>query len=275
MISRFSPIQIYRLGGIFLLHLVVIVALITGTQYQDWLVFAVVYPLAAIGVGISMHRYFAHRAFKTSRFFQFFLALTASLSFGNAVNFAGKHRLHHRHSDREADVHSPRQGVWQCWVGSIVDCGYPDEDIDKEIEDYRAFPELMWLYKHSTWPGLALCATLFAIGGFSMFAIGGCLSSVLLLHQSSAVNYFCHCRGSRRFATRDDSRNNPLVAFLTYGEGWHNNHHRFPRSARAGIYWWEVDLFYSIICLFEVTGLVWDVERVPRSRLSTAQLASD
>ena len=274
MITRLKIAKLYRAGGIAALHAFVLVALATGTSAADWLVFAVIYPLAAIGVGISMHRYFAHRSFKTSRAFQFFLALTAALSFGNALHFSGKHRLHHRHSDKDGDVHSPIQGVWQCWVGSIIDCGYQNEVIEAEIADFTAFPELLWLYRHSTWPAIALCITLFLIGGFSMFAVGGCLSSVLLLHQSSAVNYFCHCRGSRRFSTRDDSRNNLWVALLTYGEGWHNNHHRFPRSARAGLFWWEIDLFYWIICLFEATGLVWGVERIPTTRLSTAQLIS-
>lgn len=253
-----------------MLHLLVLVALLRGTSAADWKAFALVYPLAAVGVGVAMHRYFAHRAFSTSRAFQFALALMAALSFGNAVHFAGKHRLHHRHSDAEGDVHAPRQGWWQCWFGSLIDCGYSDTDIRQEARRWLAYPELAWLYGHGTLPALLVCAVLFAIGGFEMMAIGGCLPGVLLLHQSSAVNYFCHCRGHRAFATRDDSRNNPLVALLTYGEGWHNNHHRFPRSARAGLRWWEIDMFYWVICLFEALGLVWEVQRIDDQRLVAA-----
>jgi len=262
--------SLFRGGGIVLLHLLVLAALIVGTQAADWWVFAGVYPVAAIGVGVAMHRYFAHQAFRTSRLFQFALALMASLSFGNAVHFAGKHTLHHRHSDTPRDVHTPLQGWWQCWLGSLIDCGHSEDEIRREARRYFELPELVWLYRHGSIPALVLCALLFAIGGFSMMAIGGCLPSVLLLHQSSAVNYFCHCRGSRAFATRDQSRNHPVVALLTYGEGWHNNHHRFPRSARAGMRWWELDLFYGVICLLEALGLIWDVQRIDKHRLQAA-----
>lgn len=259
--------------GITAFHLLVISALLSGTNRADWMVFAVVYPLAAIGVGVSMHRYFAHRAFSTSRVFQLLLALFASLSFGNALHFAGKHQLHHRYSDQNGDVHSPIQGWWHCWIGSMIDSGYSDEEIRAQAADLHRFAELAFLYRYPWLPGALLCTVLFAIGGFSMMAIGGLASSVLLLHQSSAVNYFCHRCGYRRFNTNDYSTNNPLVALLTYGEGWHNNHHRFPRSARAGLKWFELDLFYGVICLFEALGLIWDVHRIPEARLHNAKPA--
>jgi stearoyl-CoA desaturase (delta-9 desaturase) len=260
--------------GIAGLHLIVITALVSGTRPRDWLVFACLYPLASIGVGVAMHRYFAHRAFSTGRLFQFVLALLASLSFGNALHFAGKHQLHHRHADSDRDVHAPGQGWWHCWFGSLLDCGYSEQEIMTQAADWHRYPELCWLYRHSSVPGLLLCGLLFVCGGFSMMAIGGALSPVLLLHQSSAVNYFCHRRGRRRFATRDASTNNALVAMLTYGEGWHNNHHRFPRSARAGLQWWEIDLFYCVICLLEALGLVGNVQRIPAERLRRATHAN-
>lgn len=247
--------------GVIALHSFVITALLIGPSKQDWLVFALIYPWAAIGVGVAMHRYFAHRAFRTSRWFQFSLALMASLSFGNAVFFAGKHRLHHVFSDKEGDVHSPQQGFWQCWFGSIIDCGYSKEKIESRCKDYLRYPELALLYRYAFLPPILLNVILFMVGGFTMMAIGGCLSSVLLLHQSSAVNYFCHFSGTRSFSTDDDSRNNVIVALLTFGEGWHNNHHKFASSARAGMKWWEVDMFYYVICLFEVLGLIWNVKR--------------
>ena len=258
-------------GGIAAMHLAVLLALLQGPEASDWLVFAALYPLAAVGVGIAMHRYFAHGAFRTSRGFRLFLALCASLSFGNALFFAGKHRIHHRHADREGDVHAPRQGWWHCWFGSLLDCGYSRDEIEREIVEYLLSPELRFLYRHPTLPALAICALLFALGGFTMMAIGGLLPGVLLLHQSSAVNYFCHVRGYRRFETRDESTNHPLVALLTYGEGWHNNHHRFPRAAHAGVRWWELDLFYYIICLFEALGLVWEVQRIAPDRIARAR----
>lgn len=263
--------QALRTGlGIAGLHGCVAIALLQGPAPADWLVFAFVYPLAAIGVGVAMHRYFAHRAFATGRSFQFLLALMASLSFGNALYFAGKHRLHHRHSDTSGDVHSPLQGWWHCWFGSLMNCGYPEADIVALASHWHRYPELRWLHRHPAVPCLTLCALLFACGGFSMMAIGGMLSPVVLLHQSSSVNYFCHRRGSRRFETRDRSTNHALTALLTFGEGWHNNHHRFPRSARAGLAWWEIDLFYLVICVFEKLGLIRDVHRIPVERIQRA-----
>jgi len=259
-----------KAAAIALLHGLVAIALITGTSSRDWMTFAVIYPFAAVGVGVAMHRYFAHQAFKTSRWFQFALALMAALSFGNALHFAGKHRLHHRFSDAEQDPHSPGQGAWHCWIGSLLDSGFSTAEIERGIRNYLQYPELKWLY-HNAWvPAILLCVVLFLAGGFSMMVIGGCLSSVILLHQSSAVNFFCHCLGNKRFLTRDESRNNAIVALLTFGEGWHNNHHRFPRSARAGLFWWEIDMFYWVICLLEKLGLVWDVKRVPRPKLQRA-----
>ena len=262
--------QLVVAAGIPLFHVLLVVALVRGTDGNDWLAFALIYPWAAIGVGVGMHRYFAHRSFTTSRFFQFCLALMASLAFGNALHFAGKHRLHHRHSDRQTDVHSPVQGWWQCWFGSLVDCGYTPREIEAEIGDFRNYPELMFLYRHPNLPGFVVCLTLYLIGGFEMMVIGGLLSGILLLHQSSAVNYFCHSRGNRRFRTRDDSTNNGLIALLSWGEGWHNNHHRFPRSARAGIRWWEFDPYYWVICLLQAAGLVWDVRRTEAAAISAA-----
>jgi stearoyl-CoA desaturase (delta-9 desaturase) len=259
-------------GGIALMHVLVLAALLQGPTPADWLAFAVLYPLAAIGVGIAMHRYFAHGAFSTSRGFRFLLALCASLSFGNALFFAGKHRLHHRYSDRRGDVHAPAQGLWHCWLGSLLDCGYSQAQIEAEIGDHLAVPELHWLYRHPAVPGLVVCAGLFAWGGFTAMAIGGLLGPVLLLHQSSAVNYFCHLSGYRCFRTRDASTNHPVVALLTYGEGWHHNHHRFPRAAHAGMRWWELDLFYYVICLFEALGLVWQVQRIDATRVEQARV---
>ena len=262
--------QLTRASGITLFHILLILALWQGTTTKDWLAFCVVYPFAAIGVGVGMHRYFAHRSFETSRAFQLFLALSASLAFGNAPHFAGKHKLHNRHSDTDLDVHTPRQGLWQCWIGSLIDCGYTQQAIEMEIPEYLKYPEIDFLYRHPHLPGLLLCAVLYLWGGLGTMVIGGLLSSILLLHQSSAVNYFCHSRGSRRFKTRDDSSNNALVALLSFGEGWHNNHHRFPRSARAGFTWWELDPYYWTICLFEYLGLVWAVRRPTLARITAA-----
>lgn len=259
---------------IVLMHALPIWALLQGTTQKDWLLFAAIYPFQAIGVGVCLHRYFAHRAFRTSRVFQFVLALFCASTFGDPIRFAGKHRLHHRHTDREGDPHSPRQGFWHAWFGSQLDSRYSDEEICAQVPGLTRYPELMWLHRHSLLPGLALCAIAWLIGGISGMAIGVLLGASLLLHQSSAVNYFCHRFGRRRFETADQSTNHFLVSVLVFGEGWHNNHHRYPASARAGFCWWEIDMFYWVICLFEAVGLVWDVRRPPESLRKTGLLPS-
>jgi stearoyl-CoA desaturase (delta-9 desaturase) len=244
-------------GSIFLLHLMPVIALILGTNSEDWLFFCIVYPFSAIGVGVAAHRYFAHRAFRTSRWFQFLLALMATSAFGNPVRFAGKHRLHHLHVDTDRDVHSPSQGFWYCWMGSLVSPQYPAEESDRYARDWLRYPELRWLNKYYWLPGMLLILLAFSLGGIGMVGIGVCLGPVILMHQSSAVNYLCHKYGYRRYA----STNNPIVALLTFGEGWHNNHHEHPTSPRAGEVWWELDIFYYVIQLFQLLGLVWQEKR--------------
>ena len=244
---------------IALLHALPIAALVIGPQTRDWVFFAIVYPFSAIGVGVALHRYFAHRAFKTSREFQFALALMAASAFGDPIRFAGKHRLHHRFVDTDKDVHTPLKGMWHCWIGSLLESAYTEDETRKQARDLLRYPELRWLNRHPLVPGLVLATIAYLIGGISMVGIGVCLGPVILMHQSSAVNYLCHKYGYRRYDIRDSSTNNFLVAILTFGEGWHNNHHRNPRSAKAGETWWEIDVFYYVIALFSKLGLVWNV----------------
>ena len=235
--------------------------LFIGTNSTDWLLFAVIYPIQSIGVGVSLHRYFAHRSFKTSRWFQFIMALMAATVFGDPVRFTGKHRLHHRYSDSTNDTHTPLKGFWSCWYGSLLDNGYTDAELCEAARDLKKYPELMLLHRYWMAPGLILCGIAFLIGGLSGVAIGVLLGSALLMNQASAVNYFCHKYGRRRFETRDQSTNNALIAVLSFGEGWHNNHHHYPATARAGFHWWEIDIYYWVICLFEKVGLAWDVRQ--------------
>ena len=249
-----------------MLQAIPIAVLFTGTNSTDWLIFAIVYPIQCMGVGVSLHRYFAHRSFKTSRWFQFVLALMASSVFGDPVRFTGKHRLHHRFSDTTNDTHTPLKGFWSCWYGSLVDNGYSDDELCETARDLQKFPEMMLLHRFWLAPGLLLCLLVFSIGGLSSVAIGVLLGSALLMNQASAVNYFCHKYGQRRYDTPDQSTNNVMIAILSFGEGWHNNHHHYPSTARAGFFWWEIDFYYMAIWMFEKLGLVWDV-RQPRPEM--------
>jgi stearoyl-CoA desaturase (delta-9 desaturase) len=246
-----------------LIHILPLYVLLTGTKQTDWIFFFCLLPIQGIGVGVAMHRYFAHRSFKTSRAFQFFLALCAAATFGNPLAFAGKHRIHHAKADKDGDVHSPRSGFWACWYGSLVTNGYSQEELLERVPDLVRFPELMFLHRNPRVVGIALVCLAWFVGGVSTVAIGVCLGVVIMITNSGLVNYFCHVSGTRRFETDDYSRNNALVALLSFGEGWHNNHHYYPASARAGFYWWEIDVIYWIICVFESLGLVWDVRRPP------------
>jgi stearoyl-CoA desaturase (delta-9 desaturase) len=252
-------------AGILLLHLCPIVAIIIGSESSDWLVFAGMWPVLAVASTLGLHRYFSHKAFKTSRAFQAFMGLGAALSFGDPIGFAGKHRLHHKFSDQEKDVHSPNQGLWQCWIGNLVDYGYSDAEARSYAKDLCRFPELVWLHEHKRIPGMVLALVFFFFGGFTMMAIGYALVVVSIIHLAGAVNYFCHRVGSRRYETKDHSTNNWFVAIFSLGEGWHNNHHRYQASARAGFYWWEIDVLYWLVCVLEWMGLVWDVRRPPYS----------
>jgi stearoyl-CoA desaturase (Delta-9 desaturase) len=253
------------------LHVIPAVAVVQGTSARDWLGCAGLYLTFVVGGGMGLHRYFAHRAFRTTRAFQFALALLGSTAFTEPIGFAGKHRLHHRHSDTTQDVHAPQQGFWYCWFGSLFERPERATDIERMTADLMRYPELVWLHRWPYVPALMLGGMIWWMGGFSQFAIGFVLSRLLILHAVSAVNYFCHRSGQRPFATRDRSTNNLLIALLTFGEGWHNNHHRFPRAARAGVRWWELDPIYYAIRLCAAMGLVWGVRDVPAHRLAAGR----
>jgi stearoyl-CoA desaturase (delta-9 desaturase) len=248
---------------VLLLHVPPATALATGARAADWAACAVLYLLSSLGVGVGLHRYFAHRSFRTSRALQLVLGVLAGTAFGDPVGFSGKHRLHHRHADTERDVHTPRRGFWSCWFESLWHDGLGERDVLRVTRDLTCHPELRWLHRFFWVPALATAALTLLLGGYSMFAVGFCLSRVAVIHATSAVNYFGHRSGSRRYATPDDSTNNAWLGVLAFGEGWHNNHHRHPRAARAGVAWWELDLFYGVIRALAWTGLVWDVRGLP------------
>src|SRR5262245_22575541 len=208
-----SPLLRARDGAFIVsLHAIPAIAIAQGTTPGDWVACVAFYVVAALGTGVGLHRYFAHRAFRTSRGFQLALSVVACTSFAEPIGFVGKHRLHHRHSDTPADVHSPRQGFWFCWFGSLLDEGYRTDRVLAMAPDLLRYPELRWLRRWFFVPGLLLGAATWWLGGFTTFAVGFVLSRALLLNLVSSVNFFCHFAGRRRYATPDDSTNNALVA---------------------------------------------------------------
>lgn len=260
---RLNSRQVTFLIFVVCLHALPLIALFTGARLIDVLAcfgFSLVY---AFGLGGCLHRYFAHRAFKTSRAFQFVMCLLTGMTFGSPIWFAGKHRIHHKHADTALDVHSPQQGFWFCWFGSVADEGYSEAEILKHAADLTCYPELMWMHRNYWVTPVIVGLVTFFVGGFSMLAIGYGGSIIIALHMASAINYFCHKGRNRRYKTNDGSTNSLLLSLLTFGEGWHNNHHHYPNTARAGFFWWEIDMVYYFVKLLAWMGVVWDVREVP------------
>jgi stearoyl-CoA desaturase (delta-9 desaturase) len=212
----------------------------------------------------AYHRYFAHRSYKTSRWFQFVLALGAQGTFQKgALWWAAHHRVHHKESDEPGDLHSVVQsGFWWSHMGWILARDFEDTDLGK-IRDFAKYPELVWLNRWWWLPGLAVGALTFAIGGTFALVWGFAVSQVLCWHGTFTINSLSHLFGSRRYATTDDSRNNLALALITLGEGWHNNHHHYQVAARQGFKWWEIDVTYYVLRALGAVGLVWDIHGVP------------
>jgi stearoyl-CoA desaturase (Delta-9 desaturase) len=212
------------------------------------------------------HRYFAHRAYRTNRVFQFILAFGgASSAQKGPLWWAGHHRDHHRYSDTETDVHSPLRGFWWSHVGWILCDKYNDAPVDR-IKDFARYPEIRFVERFNWIPPWTLAIASFLIGGLPGLFIGFFLSTVLLWHSTFLVNSLAHVLGRRRYATEDTSRNNPFIAFVTMGEGWHNNHHYYQASARNGFFWWEWDPTYYILRALSWVGLVSDL-KVPSRQI--------
>jgi stearoyl-CoA desaturase (Delta-9 desaturase) len=247
-------------------HLSCLAALWTGVTTEALILCAAFYVLRIFAIGAGYHRYFAHRAYKTSRAAQFLLAFLAQTSAQRGVLWwAAKHRRHHRHSDTELDVHSPRRhGFLYAHVGWIFTPRHEATDY-AEIADFARYPELVWLDRHPYLPATVLGVLAWLLAGWPGLVVGFAWSTVLVWHATFAINSVAHLAGRRRYVTGDDSRNNWLLAVLTMGEGWHNNHHAYQSSVRQGFRWWEYDPTFYILKALSWTGLVWDLQSPPAS----------
>jgi stearoyl-CoA desaturase (delta-9 desaturase) len=223
------------------------------------------YYLRMFGVTAGYHRLFAHRAYKTSRIFQFLLAwLAVSSAQKGVLWWTAHHREHHRVSDQPEDVHSPVQrGLWWAHVGWIFAHRNGETNLAR-VADLARFPELRWLEKWDLAPPITLAVGLFLWGGLPALLWGFFVSTTLLWHGTYTINSLAHLFGRRRYATKDDSRNNWFLALLTLGEGWHNNHHYYRPAANQGFFWWEFDPTFYVLKLLSWVGLIWDVRTPPR-----------
>jgi stearoyl-CoA desaturase (delta-9 desaturase) len=267
------------------LHLACLGVLWTGVSATALIVAGASYVVRMFAITAFYHRYFSHRTFRTSRALQFaFALLGASCVQRGPLWWAAHHRNHHQFADTERDQHSPGvHGFWRAHMGWFLTCNGFRTDW-KRIPDLARYPELRWVDRFDILVPVLFAAALYFSGmllaqylpslGTSagqLLVWGFFVATVVLFHASVTINSLAHGFGSRRYPTRDDSRNNLWLALLTFGEGWHNNHHYFPSSARQGHRWWELDLTYYGLRLLALVGLVHSLKPVPARVLTQAR----
>ena len=260
------------------MHIACVAVLFVGVSPIAASVAIGMYVIRMFAITGFYHRYFSHRSFKTSRAGQFVFALLgASAVQRGPIWWAAHHRHHHAFSDTEHDVHSPVQrGFLWSHMGWFLSRRHFEPDLSR-VRDLLKFPELKLLDRFDILVPVALAVGLFGLGAllehsapdlhtnrWQMLVWGFFVSTVVTYHATYTINSLCHRFGKRRYETPDDSRNNLWLALLTFGEGWHNNHHHYPVSTRQGFYWWEIDLTYYGLRLLALFGIVWDLKPVPR-----------
>lgn len=274
----------------------VIIAWGWGVGYLELASLAVMYLLTALGVTIGFHRLFTHKSFSTSRPIQLLLGILGSMSMQGTLNgWVATHRCHHQHSDRPGDPHSPHvdhdhahigggltgllKGYFHAHLGWLFHddpanlARYIPDLLADRIAQWVSRLFVVWVALGLLLPGLALALiTQSWWGFFSGLLWGGLVRLFLVHHVTWSINSACHLWGRRTYKSHDHSRNNALFGVLALGEGWHNNHHAFPTSARHGLEWWQLDLSYLLIRLMSALGLAWDVKVPPPHRLEARRL---
>jgi stearoyl-CoA desaturase (delta-9 desaturase) len=263
------------------MHVGCLAVVLVGWSLTAVAVAFAMYIVRAFGLTAFYHRYFSHRAFKTSRWFQFAGGLLGCLALQKGpLWWAAHHREHHRSSDHLGDVHSPHvHSVLWAHMGWFL-TPKNNELRTELIRDWLKYPELYWLDRFAPIVALLYGLAVFALGvalearfpelgtnGLQLLVWGFFVSTVFLYHATYSVNSIAHLFGRRRYATDDHSRNNWLVAVFTLGEGWHNNHHHYPSAARQGFFWWEIDCTYYALLVLQRLGLVWQLRTVPEQVL--------
>jgi stearoyl-CoA desaturase (delta-9 desaturase) len=218
----------------------------------------------SLGIGMGYHRLLTHRSYRTPKWVEYFLTFCATLTLeGGPIFWVATHRIHHQFTDQEGDPHSPRDGKWWSHMGWILTGRSMHHDtttLAHYVPDLAHDRFHVWITKYNYVPVTALGVLLLIIGGWPFLLWGVFLRTVVGLHATWLVNSATHIWGSRRFSTRDDSTNNWFVALLTFGEGWHNNHHAHPTSARHGLRWYEVDMNWYGIWMLKVLGLAKQIK---------------
>jgi stearoyl-CoA desaturase (delta-9 desaturase) len=274
---RAEEIEWFRVAPFLLLHLACLSVWWVGWSWAAVGVALATHSARVFALTAFYHRYFSHRAFKTSRPVQFLGALLGNAAAQRGpIWWAAHHRHHHRASDKPDDIHSPHQDgfLWSHMLWFMTRRNYQTDG--KLVKDLLRFPELRWIDRNDFVVPVLLALGMYGLGwllefyapqlgtsGPQMLVWGFVISTVALYHVTFSINSLAHQFGTQRYETNDDSRNNFWLALLTFGEGWHNNHHHFPNSARQGFRWWEIDISYYGLYLLSCLGLVWDLKPAP------------
>jgi len=263
---------------LLVLHIGALCALLMPFDWNLFWLFFFSFVVRMWAVEAGYHRYFSHRAFRTSRFFQALLAFLACTTGQRGVIWwAAYHRKHHQKSEKADDPYGANRSFWYAHMGWYLDPNNLDTDLDL-VPDLSRFKELRFLNQRYDLAVIVMALVIFLAGvsgwfggnvtGLSALLWGFFLPTALITHVTSAINSVGHARvklgGYRRFCTDDNSVNNFWLSLLTMGGGWHNNHHRYGAGACAGLAWWEIDLSYYILYFLSLFGIVWDLKPIPR-----------
>ncbi|MHC4234789.1 MAG: acyl-CoA desaturase [Planctomycetota bacterium] len=261
-----------------------------GFSWIDLVILAAMYTATGLGITIGFHRLFTHRSFETIRPVRILLAVLGSMAVhGPLLRWVATHRRHHQHSDQVEDPHSPHRfgggflgvlaGWWHAHIGWIFKPKAPG--LDRYVRDLQKDVVLRHVSRlFGVWVALGLVIPAIAgglitgtwPGALLGFLWGGLVRVFLVHHVTWSINSVCHLWGTRPYESGDESRNNVVCGVLAFGEGWHNNHHAFPTSARHGLRWWQLDLGYLVICVMKWLGLAWRVRVPARERTVTKRI---
>lgn len=274
--SSDNSLDPFRVSVFIFFHVACLAVFFVGFSYVALALALGLYLVRMFFITAFYHRYFSHRAYKVSRPVQFLMAVAGCTAGQRGpLWWAGHHRHHHINSDTDDDPHSPDHGLLNShMLWFLRKRNFPV--MYSRVKDWARYPELKFL-EHIDWiPFLLLGVACYSLGeflhhsslqletnGMQLLVWGFFISTVMLYHATYTINSLAHKYGKRRFNTNDDSRNNLLLALITLGEGWHNNHHRYPHATRQGFYWWEIDISYFLLFILHKLGIVQSLQAVP------------
>ena len=252
---------------LMLFHIGAAAALFFFSWHAFFVALILYWVTGGLGLGMCYHRLLTHRSYATPKWFEYFLTICGAMALeGGPLLWVAIHRKHHQYADKEGDPHSPRDGKWWSHAGWVLMGNSLRQDaatLKRYVPDLGEDKFHVWLTKYHLAPTVVVGLVLFAIGGFRLVLWGTFLRTVVGLHATWIVNSCGHIWGTRRFETRDTSTNNWWVALISFGDGWHNNHHAYPVSARHGMSWYEVDFNWYTICILKKLGLVSQIRGSP------------